>query len=106
MTSHSSVSSLAKHRRSWLDLVSQATPTAGETVVCSAVVHTMSATIKETSQHSEATAPYQDPLGCSSNTSPMTISTEPEEPETQLISTDTRPESKQIGGPFLPSDLC
>ncbi|XP_016334873.1 interactor protein for cytohesin exchange factors 1-like, partial [Sinocyclocheilus anshuiensis] len=92
MTSHSSVSSLAKHRRSWLDLVSQATPTAGETVVCSAVVHTMSTSIKETSQHREATAPSQDPLGCSSSTSPMAISTEPEEPETQLISTDTRQE--------------
>uniref|UniRef100_A0A673FYV9 PH domain-containing protein n=1 Tax=Sinocyclocheilus rhinocerous TaxID=307959 RepID=A0A673FYV9_9TELE len=92
MNSHSSVSSLAKHRRSWLDLVSQATPTAGETVVCSAVVHTMSTSIKETSQHREATAPSQDPLGCSSSTSPMAISTEPEEPETQLISTDTRQE--------------
>uniref|UniRef100_A0A671QEX5 PH domain-containing protein n=1 Tax=Sinocyclocheilus anshuiensis TaxID=1608454 RepID=A0A671QEX5_9TELE len=85
MTSHSSVSSLAKHRRSWLDLVSQANPTGGETVVCSAVVHTVSTTIKETSQHSEATAPSQDPLGCSSSTSPMAISAEPEEPETLAI---------------------
>ncbi|XP_042598875.1 connector enhancer of kinase suppressor of ras 3-like isoform X2 [Cyprinus carpio] len=92
MTSHSSVSSLAKHRRSWLDLVSQANPTAGETVVCSAVVHTVSTTIKETSKGNEATAPSQDPLGCSSSTSPMAISAEPEEPEMQLISSDTRPE--------------
>ncbi|XP_026085081.1 connector enhancer of kinase suppressor of ras 3-like isoform X3 [Carassius auratus] len=92
MTSHSSVSSLAKHRRSGLDFVSQATPTAGETVVCSALVHTMSTTIKETSQHSETIAPSQDSLGGSSNTSPMAISTEPEEPETQLILTDTRSE--------------
>ncbi|KAJ7988975.1 hypothetical protein DPEC_G00314760 [Dallia pectoralis] len=40
MTSQSSVSSLAKHRQSWLDLVSQASPVAGETVVCSVQVHT------------------------------------------------------------------
>uniref|UniRef100_A0AAZ3QY07 Connector enhancer of kinase suppressor of ras 3 n=1 Tax=Oncorhynchus tshawytscha TaxID=74940 RepID=A0AAZ3QY07_ONCTS len=40
ITSQSSVSSLAKHRQSWLDLVSQASPVAGETVVCSVQVHT------------------------------------------------------------------
>lgn len=41
MTSQSSTSSLAKHRQSWLDLVSQASPPAGETaVVCSVQVHT------------------------------------------------------------------
>lgn len=41
MTSQSSTSSLAKHRQSWLDLVSQASPSVGETVavVCSAQVH-------------------------------------------------------------------
>ncbi|XP_076017712.1 interactor protein for cytohesin exchange factors 1 isoform X2 [Genypterus blacodes] len=39
MTSQSSSSSLAKHRQSWLDLVSQATPPTGETaVVCSVQV--------------------------------------------------------------------
>ncbi|XP_026141139.1 connector enhancer of kinase suppressor of ras 3 isoform X1 [Carassius auratus] len=92
MNSHSSVSSLAKHRQSWLDLVSQANPTAGETVVCSAVVHTVSTTIKETSQGIEATTPSQEPLECSSRTSLMAISAEPEEPETQLISNDARPE--------------
>ncbi|XP_043118455.1 interactor protein for cytohesin exchange factors 1-like isoform X2 [Puntigrus tetrazona] len=90
MTSHSSVSSLAKHRRSWLDLVSQSNPTSGETVVCSAVVHTVSTAIMETSQRSEATS--QDPLGCSSSTSTRPISAEPEEPEAQLISNNTRPE--------------
>ncbi|XP_077094777.1 connector enhancer of kinase suppressor of ras 3-like isoform X1 [Siphateles boraxobius] len=92
MTSHSSASSLAKHRRSWLDLVSQATPTAGETVICSAVVHTMNPTIKETSQCSEITATSQGPFECSSKT-PMAISTEPEEPEPLLTSNDTRPET-------------
>ncbi|KAM4625834.1 CNK3/IPCEF1 fusion protein-like isoform 2-T2 [Polymixia lowei] len=41
MTSQSSASSLAKHRQSWLDLVSQASTVAGETtVVCSVQVHT------------------------------------------------------------------
>lgn len=93
MTSHSSASSLAKHRRSWLDLVSQATPTAGETVVCSAVVHTMNPTIKETLQCSEITATSQGPFECSSRTTPMAISTEPEEPEPLLTSNDTRPET-------------
>lgn len=40
MTSHSSSSSLAKQRQSWLDLVAQASPVAAETaVVCSAQVH-------------------------------------------------------------------
>ncbi|KAF3844681.1 hypothetical protein F7725_007844 [Dissostichus mawsoni] len=40
MTSQSSTSSLAKHRQSWLDLVSQAPPPTGETaVVCSVQVH-------------------------------------------------------------------
>ncbi|KAM6973281.1 connector enhancer of kinase suppressor of ras 3-like [Aplochiton taeniatus] len=41
MTSQSSASSLTKHRQSWLDLVSQASPVTGETtVVCSVQVHT------------------------------------------------------------------
>lgn len=40
MTSHSSSSSLAKQRQSWLDLVSQASPAAVEAaVVCSVQVH-------------------------------------------------------------------
>uniref|UniRef100_UPI0037E96E38 interactor protein for cytohesin exchange factors 1 n=1 Tax=Semicossyphus pulcher TaxID=241346 RepID=UPI0037E96E38 len=40
MTSQSSSSSLAKHRQSWMDLVSQASPPTGETaLVCSAQVH-------------------------------------------------------------------
>lgn len=40
MTSQGSASSLAKHRQSWLDLVSQASPPIVETaVVCSAQVH-------------------------------------------------------------------
>lgn len=40
MTSQSSASSLAKQRQSWLDLVSQASPAVGETVVvCSVQVH-------------------------------------------------------------------
>lgn len=87
MNSHSSVSSIAKHRRSWLDLVSQAAPTTGETVVCSAVVHT----IKEASQCSDSTAPSQDPLGCSSNTVCTEIKkTELEESEINLTLDDSR----------------
>lgn len=40
MTSQSSATSLSKPRQSWLDLVSQASPLAGETgVVCSVQVH-------------------------------------------------------------------
>uniref|UniRef100_A0A7N6F5T2 Cnksr family member 3 n=1 Tax=Anabas testudineus TaxID=64144 RepID=A0A7N6F5T2_ANATE len=40
MTSQGSASSLAKHRQSWLDLVSQASPPTGEkAVVCSVQVH-------------------------------------------------------------------
>ncbi|KAJ7992675.1 hypothetical protein DPEC_G00281140 [Dallia pectoralis] len=41
MTSQSSVSSLAKHHQSWLDLVSKASPVAGEAVVCSVQIHTL-----------------------------------------------------------------
>ncbi|CAG5866279.1 unnamed protein product [Menidia menidia] len=41
MTSQSSASSLTKQRQSWLDLVSQTSPSTGETaVVCSVQVHT------------------------------------------------------------------
>lgn len=40
MTSQSSATSLSKPRQSWLDLVSQASPPAGETgMVCSVQVH-------------------------------------------------------------------
>nr|XP_055028129.1 connector enhancer of kinase suppressor of ras 3 isoform X2 [Misgurnus anguillicaudatus] len=92
MNSHSSVSSIAKHRRSWLDLVSQAAPTTGETVVCSAVVHT----IKEASQCSDTTAPSQDPLGCSSNTACTEIKkTELEESEINLTLDDSRHKNDQ-----------
>ncbi|XP_072545590.1 connector enhancer of kinase suppressor of ras 3-like [Salminus brasiliensis] len=62
MTSHSSVSSLAKHRQSWLDLVSHATPAAAETVVCSAQVHAPRTAVEEALRSSEAAAPSQDLL--------------------------------------------
>ncbi|CAB1335053.1 unnamed protein product [Coregonus sp. 'balchen'] len=58
MTSQSSVSSLAKHRQSWLDLVSQASPVVGETVVCSVQVHT-----HRPPQHHQEASSYQDPPG-------------------------------------------
>ncbi|XP_031608810.1 connector enhancer of kinase suppressor of ras 3-like [Oreochromis aureus] len=51
MTSQSSASSLTKQRQSWLDLVSQASPAAGETaVVCSAQVHSHQPPQKETAE--------------------------------------------------------
>ncbi|XP_053700927.1 connector enhancer of kinase suppressor of ras 3-like [Synchiropus splendidus] len=46
MTSQSSASSLTKNRQSWLDLVSQATPPAGE-MVCSVQVHSPQPTPEE-----------------------------------------------------------
>ncbi|XP_028251055.1 interactor protein for cytohesin exchange factors 1 isoform X2 [Parambassis ranga] len=49
MTSQSSASSLAKHRQSWLDLVSQASPPIGETaVVCAVQVHSHQTPPEET----------------------------------------------------------
>ncbi len=54
MTSQSSTSSLAKHRQSWLDLVSQASPPTGETaVVCSVQVHSQRPPQEETEEEDE-----------------------------------------------------
>lgn len=54
MTSQSSTSSLAKHRQSWLDLVSQASPPTGETaVVCSVQVHSHQPPQEETEEEDE-----------------------------------------------------
>lgn len=54
MTSQSSASSLTKQRQSWMDLVSQATPAAGETaVVCSVQVHSHQPPPEESSVPSE-----------------------------------------------------
>ncbi|XP_056249022.1 interactor protein for cytohesin exchange factors 1-like isoform X3 [Seriola aureovittata] len=54
MTSQGSASSLSKHRQSWLDLVSQASPAAGETaVVCSAQVHSHQPPQEETEEEEE-----------------------------------------------------
>uniref|UniRef100_A0A4W5K7C9 Connector enhancer of kinase suppressor of ras 3 n=1 Tax=Hucho hucho TaxID=62062 RepID=A0A4W5K7C9_9TELE len=67
MTSQSSVSSLAKHRQSWLDLVSQASPVVGETVVCSVQVHTHRPPHNQENegplQHHQEASSYQDPPG-------------------------------------------
>lgn len=87
MTSHSSVSSLNKHRRSWLDLVSQSTSTAGETLVCSAVVHTTNPGINEVKS--------QEPLGSSSNTACVEKTTEQESTDTQPASDDSRRDNDQ-----------
>uniref|UniRef100_A0A4W5M8R9 PH domain-containing protein n=1 Tax=Hucho hucho TaxID=62062 RepID=A0A4W5M8R9_9TELE len=67
ITSQSSVSSLAKHRQSWLDLVSQASPVAGETVVCSVQVHANRPQQHQENegplQHHQEASSYQDPPG-------------------------------------------
>ncbi|XP_069575775.1 connector enhancer of kinase suppressor of ras 3 isoform X1 [Brachyistius frenatus] len=61
MTSQSSASSLAKHRQSWLDLVSQAAPPAGETaVVCSVQVHSHHPPPEETVLESSAARDSSD----------------------------------------------
>ncbi|XP_066526124.1 connector enhancer of kinase suppressor of ras 3-like [Hoplias malabaricus] len=69
MTSHSSMSSLAKNRQSWLDLVSQASPATAETIVCSAQVHTPRS--QEASRCSDAPAPSQDPLATGDRMGPL-----------------------------------
>lgn len=54
MTSQSSTSSLAKQRQSWLDLVSQASPPAGETaVVCSVQIHSHQPPPEETEEEDD-----------------------------------------------------
>jgi len=60
----------------------------------------MNPTIKETSQCSEITATSQGPFECSSRTTHMALSTEPEEPDPLLTSNDTGPESEQVGEPI------
>lgn len=66
MTSQSSSSSLAKQRQSWLDLVSQASPPAGETaVVCSVQVHSHQPPHEETEEEDDSqvleSSSHQDP---------------------------------------------
>ncbi|TRZ02668.1 hypothetical protein DNTS_024401 [Danionella cerebrum] len=78
MNSQSSASSQAQLRRSWLDLVSQAPPAAGDIVVCSAVVHP----VQETSA-----------AGLSGAATCM----HGKEPETELSQDDTRPEDELEG---------
>ncbi|XP_067099170.1 connector enhancer of kinase suppressor of ras 3-like isoform X1 [Osmerus mordax] len=61
MTSQSSASSLAKHRQSWLDLVSQASPVAGETLVCSVEVHRHGPPHEEEEEEPLENAASEDP---------------------------------------------
>ncbi|XP_031702968.1 connector enhancer of kinase suppressor of ras 3 [Anarrhichthys ocellatus] len=66
MTSQSSSSSLAKHRQSWLDLVSQASPSTAETAaVCSVQVHSHRPPRPETEEEDDPQVPesssHQDP---------------------------------------------
>lgn len=68
MTSHSSSSSLAKQRQSWLDLVSQASPAAVETaVVCSAQVHSHRPAAEEADGEVLESSSQPDSLDAESN---------------------------------------
>ncbi|XP_053192100.1 interactor protein for cytohesin exchange factors 1 [Scomber japonicus] len=68
MTSQSSASSLTKHRQSWLDLVSQASPPTGETaVVCSVQVHTHQPPPEEVEEEVLAISAPQDSQEMGSN---------------------------------------
>ncbi|XP_044023948.1 interactor protein for cytohesin exchange factors 1 isoform X2 [Siniperca chuatsi] len=72
MTSQSSTSSLAKHRQSWLDLVSQASPPTEETaVVCSVQVHSRQPPQEETEEEDDPqvleSSSHQDSLEMGSN---------------------------------------
>jgi len=68
MTSQSSASSLAKQRQSWLDLVSQASPPAGETaVVCSVQVHSHQPPPEEETTTLESTVPRDSSDSTGSN---------------------------------------
>ncbi|XP_062296260.1 interactor protein for cytohesin exchange factors 1 [Scomber scombrus] len=68
MTSQSSASSLTKHRQSWLDLVSQASPPTGETaVVCSVQVHSHQPPPEEVEEEVLAISAPQDSQETGSN---------------------------------------
>ncbi|TNM95623.1 hypothetical protein fugu_016706 [Takifugu bimaculatus] len=68
MTSHSSSSSLAKQRQSWLDLVSQASPVAAETaVVCSVQVHSHQPAAEEADGEVLESSSQPDSLDTESN---------------------------------------
>lgn len=68
MTSQSSSSSLAKHRQSWLDLVSQASPPPRETaMVCSVQVHSHRPPPEETEEEDDPQVSHRDPAETRSN---------------------------------------
>lgn len=69
MTSQSSSSSLAKHRQSWMDLVSQAAPPTGETaVMCSVQVHSHQPPQEETEEEDNSEPPESSTHQCESPT--------------------------------------
>lgn len=93
MKSQSSTSSLAKHRQSWLDLVSQASPPAGEAaVVCSAQVHSHQPPQEETHETDTSRAPGRS----SQPESPETDSNEEEEAAQRVVS-DTQEDDGRTG---------
>lgn len=104
MKSQSSTSSLTKHRQSWLDLVSQASPPAGETaVVCSVQVHSHQPPQEETHETDASRAPGRS----SQPESPETDSNEEEEEEAaQRVVSDTREDDGRTGFHVNPVCLC
>ena len=95
MTSQSSTSSLAKHRQSWLDLVSQASPPAGETAVVGSVqVH--STYRPETDEADGAQAleslPQWETDGTESNKENPAV----DEEEVQRIASDAQEEGETL----------
>ncbi|XP_030247401.1 interactor protein for cytohesin exchange factors 1 isoform X1 [Sparus aurata] len=93
MTSQSSTSSLAKQRQSWLDLVSQASPPAGETaVVCSVQIHSHQPPPEETEEEDDTQvlegSSQQDSLETGSNEESPAV----EEAEAQRVASGAQEE--------------
>lgn len=98
MTSHSSSSSLAKQRQSWLDLVSQASTAAVETtVVCSVQVHSHRPPAEEADGELLERSSQPDSLETESNEENFGV----EEEEAQTASSEP-PE----GQAWIPYRLC
>lgn len=97
MTSQSSTSSLAKQRQSWLDLVSQASPPAGETaVVCSVQIHSHQPPTEETEEEDDTQvlegSSQQDSLETGSNEESPAV----EEAEAQRVASGAQEEGETL----------
>nr|XP_046268014.1 connector enhancer of kinase suppressor of ras 3-like [Scatophagus argus] len=97
MTSQSSASSLTKQRQSWLDLVSQASASTGETaVVCSVQVHSHQPPREETEEEENTqvldSSSRQESLESGSNEENPAEDKEEEEEAAQRITSDAQEE--------------